>query len=35
MAQALRERALFWLVQSDSEEAYRAIDRLFPTAPGG
>jgi len=34
MARKLRERALFWLVQSDSEEAYRAIDRLFSAAPG-
>ncbi|MDX1381927.1 MAG: HEAT repeat domain-containing protein [Xanthomonadales bacterium] len=34
MAQELREQALFWLVQSDSEEAYRAIDRLFSAAPG-
>lgn len=33
MAQELRERALFWLVQSDSEEAYRAIDRLFSAVP--
>jgi hypothetical protein len=29
MAHELREHALFWLVQSDSDEAYDAIDRLF------
>jgi HEAT repeat protein len=32
MAHELREQALFWLVESDAEEAYEFIDRLFSAA---